>query len=263
MRPPRTDATSRIPVPGTYNFREPGGYPATDGLIRRGKLFRSDGLHSLGEAGRSALGELGVRLVIDLRDDFEASAQPDALDGLDLEVIRLPVFEGRGSSEGGSSLGLAALYERVVTQHTAVVVTALRQIAASGERAVLVHCTAGKDRTGIVVALALSAVGVDRALVVADYARSEENLNGEWLEGMLALIARHGVEETPELRILLGGSPPEVLEGVLDLIDERHGSVRQYLLAGGLGLSELATLERVLVDRAVTSQALWDGQAFL
>ena len=56
MRPPRTDATSRIPVPGTYNFREPGGYPATDGLIRRGKLFRSDGLHSLGEAGRSALG---------------------------------------------------------------------------------------------------------------------------------------------------------------------------------------------------------------
>ncbi len=246
----RIDATTRIPVPGTFNFREPGGYPATAGLIRRGKLYRSDGLHSLGDAGRNAIAELGVRLVIDLRDDFEASAQPDALDGLDLEVVRLPVFEGLGSSEGGSSLGLAALYERVVTQHTLVVVKALRHIAASGESAVLVHCTAGKDRTGIVVALALSVVGVDRSLVIADYARSEDNLDGEWLEGMLALIARYGVDETPELRILLGGSPPEALEGVLDLIDERHGSVRQYLLAGGLTLSELATLERVLVDRA-------------
>lgn len=105
--------------------------------------------------------------------------------------------------------------------------------AARHESAVLVHCTAGKDRTGIVVALALSAVGVDRSLVVADYARSQDYLDGVWLKGMLALIARHGVDETPELRMLLGGSPPEVLEGVLDLIDERHGSVRQYLLAGG------------------------------
>lgn len=244
------DVTSRIPVPGTYNFREPAGYPAAGGAIRSGKLFRSDGLHSLGDAGRAALSRLGVRLVIDLRDDFEASVQPDAVEGLDLDVVRFPVFEGRGSSDGGAPLSLSALYERMVTQHATVVVDALRRIAASGDHAVLVHCTAGKDRTGIVIALALSAVGVDRAVVVADYARSQDNLDGPWLEGMLSLLARYGVSETPELRILLGGSPPEVLEGALDLITGRHGSVRQYLLAGGLSLSELAGLERVLVDRS-------------
>ena len=245
------DVTRRIPVSGTYTFREPAGYPAVDGLVRSGKLYRSDALHNLDDAGRSALAELGVRLVIDLRDDLEAAALPDALDGMELDVVRFPVFEGRGSSEDGTPLSLTALYERVVTQHTSVVVDAIRVIAASGEGAVLVHCTAGKDRTGIVVALALTAVGVDRSLVVADYASSQDYLGGEWLEGMLALIARYGVDETPELRILLGGSPPEVLEGVLDLIEERYGSVRHYLLAGGLSLSELAGLEHALVDRSV------------
>lgn len=243
------DAARRIPVPGTYNFREPAGLPAAEGRIRHGKLYRSDSLHRLGEAGRTVLAELGVRLVIDLRDDYEASALPDAIEGLGLEVVRLPVFEGLGSSTGGTTIGLDALYERVVTQHTPVVVDAVRRIATSGDDTVLVHCTAGKDRTGIVVALALLSVGVDRSDVVADYARSAVYLDGEWLEGMLAFIARYGMDDTPELRILLGGSPPEVLEGALDLIERRQGSVRQYLLAGGLSLAELAALERALVDK--------------
>ncbi|WP_022886288.1 tyrosine-protein phosphatase [Glaciibacter superstes] len=238
----------RIPVPGTYNFREPGGYPAEAGMVRPGKLFRSDGLHSLGDDGRAELSLLGVRTVIDLRDDFEASAQPDALDGLDLEVVRLPVFEGRGSSDGTNAIALSSLYERVVTEHSEVVVEALRRIAGSGDAAVLVHCTAGKDRTGIVVALALLAVGVDRALVVEDYAASQSNLDGAWLNEMLALIARYGVEETPELRVLLGGSPPEVLDDMLDVIEERHGSIHKYLLASGLSQGDLARLQRVLVE---------------
>src|SRR5438034_394341 len=77
---------------------------------------------------------------------------------------------------------------------------------------VVVHCTAGKDRTGIVVALALLAVGVDRETVVSDYALTEANLQGPWLEGMLELVRGYGVEVTPDLRIILGGSPREALE---------------------------------------------------
>ncbi len=239
--------TTRIPIPGTYNFRDVGGLPALTGTVREGVLFRSDGLHRLGEEGRSELRRLRVGRVIDLRDENEASIMPDDLDGLDVEVLRLPVFEGGGASQGARGISLDALYHRIVTQHTSVVVGALREIAGADERSVVVHCTAGKDRTGVVVALALSAVGVHRDAVVDDYARTEANLAGEWLEGMVELVSRYGVPDTPELRVLMGGSPPEAIEGVLDEVERSHGSTRDYLLSAGLDLSDLAALERRLI----------------
>ena len=238
----------RIPVPGTYNFRDVGGMPAITGRVRSGVLFRSDGLHRLGEAGRAELRELGVGIVIDLRDENEAAAMPDDLEGLDVEVLRLPVFEGSGASQGAGGISLDALYERIVTQHASVVVSALREIASAGERSVVVHCTAGKDRTGIVVALALLAVGVDREAVIEDYVRTEANLAGEWLEGMVELIGRYGIPDTPELRVLMGGSPREAIEGVLETVERAHGSTREYLLAAGLHLADLAALEALLID---------------
>ncbi|WP_426520477.1 tyrosine-protein phosphatase [Diaminobutyricibacter sp. McL0618] len=238
----------RIPVPGTYNFRDVGGYSASGGTIRSGKLFRSDGIHALGDTGKDELRELGVGVVIDLRDDFEVEAMPDDLAGLDVEVLQLPVFEGSGKSQDSVGITLEALYERIVTLHSDVVAAALRELAHSGEKAVLIHCTAGKDRTGIVVALALLAVGVDRETVIADYAESEANLRGAWLDGMLELIKSHDVEITPSLRILLGGSPPDALRSAIDLIEKKDGSVRQYLLDAGLSELDLASLRSVLVE---------------
>ena len=94
------ETSIRIPVPGTYNFRDVGGLPARTGRVRDGVLFRSDGLHRLGESGRAVLRELGVGIVIDLRDENEAAVMPDDLEGLDVEVLRLPVFEGSGASQG-------------------------------------------------------------------------------------------------------------------------------------------------------------------
>lgn len=239
--------STRIPVRGTYNFRDVGGLPAQSGRVREGVLFRSDGLHRLGEEGREQLRRLRVGTVIDLRDENEAANMPDDLTGLDVEVLRLPVFEGSGASQGAGGISLDVLYHRIVTQHTAVVVGALREIAAAREHSVVVHCTAGKDRTGVVVALALSAVGVHRDAVVEDYARTEANLAGEWLEQMVATIGRYGIPDTPELRVLMGGSPPEAIEGMLDTIERSHGSTRGYLLSAGLGLHELAALEQLLI----------------
>lgn len=242
------ETSTRIPVPGTYNFRDVGGLPAKTGTVRDGVLFRSDGLHRLGEAGRAVLRDLGVGIVIDLRDENEAAVMPDDLEGLDVEVLRLPVFEGSGASQGAGGISLEALYDRIVTQHASIVVSAVREISSAGDRSVVVHCTAGKDRTGIVVALALLAAGVDRNAVVEDYARTEANLAGEWLEDMVTLIGRYGVPDTPELRVLMGGSPREAIEGVLDTVERAHGSTREYLLASGLQLHELAALEHLLID---------------
>lgn len=239
-------APTRLPIPGTYNFRDVGGLATPDGRVRRGVLYRSDGLHRLGEAGRAAL---GVGIVIDLRDENEARYMPDDLEGLDLEVLSLPVFEGSGASQG-PGVTLDSLYSRIVTQHAGVVVDAIREISMAGDRAVVVHCTAGKDRTGIVTALTLLAVGVERHDVVADYARTEANLAGEWLEEMVQLVGRFGVPDNAELRVLMGGSPPAALEGVLTSIEREHGSAREYLLGAGLGLGDLARLQRLLVESA-------------
>ncbi|WP_431280247.1 tyrosine-protein phosphatase [Leifsonia poae] len=245
-----TSTTNLIPVAGTYNFRDVGGYQADGGTVRFGKLFRSDGLHSIGDAGKRKLRELGVKVVIDLRDDFEIEAAPDDLDGLDVDVLNLPVFEGSGASQATIGATIADLYAKIVLQHTDVVAKALREIADTGDAGVVVHCTAGKDRTGIVVALALLAVGVDRETVIADYAQTEGNLQGAWLDKMLELVAEHGVEVTPDIRVIMGGSPPEALEGVLDLIDRERGGVHKYLLDAGVDELELAKLRSVLVKPA-------------
>ena len=239
---------TRIPVAGTYNFRDVGGLPAATGTVRDGVLYRSDGLYRIGDEGREQLRELGVGIIIDLRDEQEADRMPDDIDGLDVEVLRLPVFEGSGASQGAAGISLEALYDRIVTQHAPIVVDAVREIASAGDRAVLVHCTAGKDRTGVVIAIALLAVGVDRDAVIEDYARTEGNLAGEWLEEMIELIGRYGVPDSPALRTLMGGSPREAIDGAIETIERAHGSTREYLLASGLTLDELARLEQLLVD---------------
>lgn len=243
------EISTRIPVPGTYNFRDVGGLPARGGVVRRGVLFRSDGLHRLGDEGRDALRRLDVGVVIDLRDENEARLMPDDLAGLDVRVRRLPVFQGSGASQGGRGISLEALYHRIVTTHSPIVVDALRVLPDAGDRAVVVHCTAGKDRTGIVVALALLAAGVERESVIADYVLTESHLAGEWLEEMVALIGRYGIPDTPELRTLMGGSPREALESALDEVERRHGSTREYLLASGLERHELDALEAWLIER--------------
>jgi protein-tyrosine phosphatase len=243
------ETSTRIPVPGTFNFRDVGGLPARDGSVRHGVLYRSDGLHRLGDEGRAVLRRLGVGTVIDLRDDNEARLMPDDLHGLDVEVRRLPVFEGSGASQGERGISLEKLYHRIVTQHAPIVVDAVREIASSGDRAVLVHCTAGKDRTGVVVALTLLAAGVEREAVISDYIVTESHLAGEWLEEMVALIGRYGIPDTPELRTLMGGSPREAIEVALDEVERRHGTAREYLLASGLARHELESLEALLIER--------------
>ncbi len=243
------EISTRIPVPGTYNFRDVGGLPARDGVVRRGALYRSDGLHRLGDEGREALRRLDIGMVIDLRDENEARMMPDDLGGLDVRVKRLPVFEGSGASQGERGISLEALYHRIVTQHSPILVDAVRALPTAGDHAVVVHCTAGKDRTGMVVAMALLGAGVDRESVIADYTLTETHLAGEWLEEMVALIGRYGIPDTPALRTLMGGSPREALESAIDEVERQHGTAREYLLASGLERDELEALERWLIER--------------
>ncbi|MFT4028716.1 MAG: tyrosine-protein phosphatase [Protaetiibacter sp.] len=236
-------------VPGTYNLRETGGYRAAGGTTRWGKLFRSDALHRLDESAREQLRLLGIRQVIDLRDPSEAEEAPSRLDGLELVVHELPVFDGADPARMlGGDASLEKVYAQMIERHGTNLGRAVRVVARSGDEPVLVHCTAGKDRTGLVVAFALLAAGVDREDVIADYAQSEVHLAGEWADGMRARFAGHGVVLVPEVDALISSSPAELLSGILDRLEAEHGSIIAYLASIGVGEEDIEAARTALLE---------------
>lgn len=168
----------------------------------------------------------------------------------------LPIFEGAAPEKLALfEATLAGVYEQMIDQHAGNLVRAIRVIADSGDEAVLVHCTAGKDRTGMVIALSLLAAGVDRAEVVADYAATEENLRGEWADGMRARITSAGGVVSPDLDALISASPADLLEQIIDRVEDRHGSVIEYLRSAGLDDASLERLRIALIEPAAAATA--------
>ncbi|MEO2130796.1 MAG: tyrosine-protein phosphatase [Microbacterium sp.] len=245
----------RHAVAGLYNLRDTGGYRAAGGTSRWGKLLRSDALHRIDATGRDRLAEIGVAHIIDLRGGDERATAPSAVDGLEVTVHHLPVFDDADpAAQATTHVGLVLVYDHIVDERGAQLVDAIRVIiAADDDDAVLVHCTAGKDRTGLVVAFALAAAGVDRDDVVADYAATAENLRGEWSDAMTAVFEQRGIELTAGMVELITESPAEVLEALLERIDREHGSISAYLLAHGLTPTELERLTAVIIDPAATA----------
>ena len=242
----------RYPLPGTYNFREVGGYHAGSSTTKWCKLYRSDALNRLTDEARDDLRQRDIRTVIDLRDDEERRHNPSLLEGLPVRVVESPIFSGSASSFLASDITLARLYETVVTENADAIVRAIRVIASSGEGegAVLVHCTAGKDRTGLVVAFALLAVGVDRQEVVADYAMTQQNLPDSLMAPIIARLKAMHVPDSTTIDELVSGSPAHVLEETIDLVVRQHGSVRAFLTDNGMTEGELDDLAHVLLERA-------------
>ncbi|MFT4305689.1 MAG: tyrosine-protein phosphatase [Microbacterium sp.] len=236
-------------LPGVYNLRDTGGYRAGAGTSRWGRLFRSDALHRLDDAGRARLAQLRIAHVVDLRGAAERRASPSLLDGLNAQVHHLPVFaEADPAAQAAGEMALAPVYDHMVDERGPQLAAAVRVIAdAADDEAVLVHCTAGKDRTGLVVALALSAAGVERDEVVADYATTADNLRGEWADGMLRSFAAQGLALTPQIVELVSASPAPLMAALLERIDRDHGSAADYLIAQGLDTAGIDRLTAALI----------------
>lgn len=230
-------------VDGTHNLRDVGGYPAADGRqSAHGVLFRSDALDRLSPAGRETLRSLGLHRIVDLRSDPEITGEPSALGDLDIDTVCVSVLRAAApSAQPGRRHTLARLYELMVERRGDQLVTALRAILSSSGPT-LVHCTAGKDRTGVLVALALDAVGVEREAVVADYAASERNLAGEWASTMLARVGAGWELPEDSIREIVTTSPAVTMEGLLGHVDQSYGSTTGYLRAQGMTDVELAAL---------------------
>lgn len=238
-------SASQKPPEGTYNFREVSGFRARTGTVRRGKLFRSDALNNLTEHGRTQLDRLGIGFVIDLRTLEEV--RENHTPSLGAAVVHAPIFpSGRPTVIPQMPVTLTEVYDEMIDHHARALARAVWLIGASGATPTLVHCTAGKDRTGLVVALALLAVGVNREDVIGDYAQTERNLAGEWRDRMLAGIRQAGMQLTPELVALIAASPAEVMERIIGRLDSEWGSAADYLSGNGLTDDDLDALVHTL-----------------
>lgn len=243
-RPVAAADRRHLALPGTWNVRDVGGYPADGGTTRWGRLLRGDSLHNLQPAGRARLAELGLRTVVDLREPGERRVAPNALDGLTVDVHLQPVADGR--IDLSRPWDLAELYPLFVRECGHALAGAVAALTRPDALPALVHCTAGKDRTGLVVALALRAVGVEEDTVVADYVLTSQNYTDAVVEEIRARLRAAGVDV--ELTQSQFACPPELLRDALALVDADYGGVPAYLEAHGVDAAAQAALRDALVE---------------
>lgn len=238
----------RLAIRDTYNLRDVGGYPASGGMRTAwGRLLRSD-CPQLTEAGEAGFRELRLQTVIDLRDEAEIRTRPTVLDGLVAHVVRRPLdttsLLDELPADRGDLLG-AILYAAALSRGRQIA-AAIGELCRPGALPALVHCTAGKDRTGIVVALTLSCVGVPDEVVAADFALSSTYLTPAFFAAAEHRIpARHraGVDLTVRRE-----AEPASMIRLLRAVRADHGSVRDYLVAHGLRAADLDELRAALVE---------------
>jgi protein-tyrosine phosphatase len=247
-----------IELEGAVNVRDLGGLPTEDGgKTAAGRLLRADNLQDLTPADVSKLvDDIGVTTVVDLRSSTELTAEgPAPLDSVPgVRHVHHPVLAeiGKATDVVADALMTRADRDRsrypddpacghylgYLEDRPDQVVAALRSIAHAGGAAI-VHCAAGKDRTGIVVALALTAADVRPDAVIADFAAT-----GERVEEILARLRASATYARD-----LDGSPterhlprPETMAAFLDQVDKRYGGVPRWLAEHGFGDDDVTLL---------------------
>ena len=240
----------RLAWEGLLNARDLGGYPAAGGRETRwGAVVRSDSLAALTEAGRAALARYGVRAVVDLRlpDELARHPNPFAEPGdHGIAYTNLSILDP-AAGYPPETLTLAENYLWTLDRFAAYVAEVMAAIATAPSGGVLVHCAAGKDRTGLISALLLGLVGVPAETIAADYALTAELLrprDQEWLE--------HGPGERADREAVAARFAPtaEVMLEVLDGLERRYGGVEAYLRHAGVSDEDLARLRARLAAPA-------------
>jgi protein-tyrosine phosphatase len=249
---------SRIEVTGSRNLRDLGGYSTMDGRqIKKGVLYRSDHLGQISKVDLEKIAALGVKTEYDLRGEAEiASSPPRLAEIVPVKVVTLSVFYqglepwmtaqkilGGDVEEGEFHDVMVKAYRSYVLDFRSQWSILLKGLAEPETTLALIHCTFGKDRTGVAVALVLSSLGVPREKVMEDYLLS----NTFWESktdtySCLANCASGFRTPRNEVRALMEVRP-EYLQASFLAIDEHYTSFGTYL-DQGLGIDE-QTLERL------------------
>jgi protein-tyrosine phosphatase len=249
-----------LSMEGADNFRDLGGYRTADGgRVAWGRVFRSGLLDALTAQDIAVIKQLGIGLIIDLRSYAEMEERADIVpEGV--EYRHMPVYAAGPIGPLHVLLTrhrLDDLFKRLY-RHSIIVEGApvfgdlLRLIMDAGNLPLLIHCTAGKDRTGIAAALLLHICGVPRETIVADY-----SLTNLFARDFIAGIrdAFSGVRRPPGIRVEqlhpLISARPALIEHALEFIDDEFGSLDQYL-RGPVGLTD-EEMESIRCNMLVTN----------
>ncbi len=253
---PEPDAIEKrfVPLEGGVNMRDIGGYPARAGRrVRWGRVYRSGTLADLTDADLERLAALNLRLICDLRATEEIERQPDRLPpNPGLIYTHLSINAHTRMRDWLHTLlfrrdqldeVVADSYLRLATTRAEALGAVLTRLADPDSLPALIHCTAGKDRTGIVIALLLHLLGVSEDLIVADYALSNAHYD------RILHAARHDFKRTTALGITEDEMRPAMtvnpayLRRLFAHLRAEHGSVDRYL-HNAAGLTE-ETVERL------------------
>lgn len=248
----------RLHWEGCLNARDLGGLRTRDGWsTRRGALVRMDNPGYLTESGVRALLDYGVSTVIDLRYPTEIARHPHLAAALDsardrVTILPIPLLDESDQTEEDILFARSRdeWHARVLDRRGETIVTIMRAIAYAAPGAVVLHCAAGKDRTGIASALLLDLLGVAREDIVQDYAVSEEWLRPrtqQWLEPL--------DDGQRAFALSLMRTAPEYMEFALRYVDERYGGTQAYLQQAGLTPSDLQALRARLMVREAHAPA--------
>jgi protein-tyrosine phosphatase len=240
--PPSGDVSGsferHVVLDGTTNFRDLGGYATADGRRTRWRrLFRADGLSRLTDGDRAVMIDLRLATVIDLRTKEEAERGTFPVDQVPVRYLDLPLMDVLPQpddlAEWSESSYVAHRYLDMVTNSGSTLATAIGALAEPDALPAVVHCSAGKDRTGVVSALVLAFLGVPDDTIAGDYALSAA--------AMVHLFERLQAEY-PESEEIVSKFAPVILNAVPETMIEFLASVRTTYgsyqgLADTLGLT--------------------------
>jgi protein-tyrosine phosphatase len=227
--------------PGLANVRDLGGLPTHDGAtVRDGALIRADSLTHLDEEAVGLVERAGVSRIVDLRRPAESDQVHPFAD--DETYVNLPVEDPADRKDFGDTM--LSIYLALLDARPDLFAAAVGAIADAPPGAVVVHCAAGKDRTGLVVGMALTLVGVSPELVAADYALTESRL-AHLVEGYLDRLPDQSRREVVREQ---SATPAATMRAVLDHLERTYGGAEAYLRTGGLTGAQVTALRARLVE---------------
>lgn len=234
-QPPRL-ADRHLRLAGTRNLRDVGGYPAGSGRQTRWRtLFRTDALDQLPAASQDALIALGLRCVIDVRWEHELQSRPSVFAvSSRVRYASIPLLR-----DEFVDAGVAATYLHMLDTRAAALAEVVRSLLQPDGLPAVIGCAGGIDRTGVTVALLLSAVGVPADVAAADYALSAESYRLD--------ATASGLEDWRSAVVEIDARPEYMLEA-LDHLERRHGGAVGLLGREGIGDADLDRLRGLLTE---------------
>jgi protein-tyrosine phosphatase len=265
--PPRPEAPLAsahqrvLPLQGGQNFRDLGGYRTTDGrIVRWGLLYRSGSMHFLTPGDQAYLETLGIRTVCDFRDNHERATEPAMwpaghaprvfADDYDLSLGGIGKNTGKAPTVADAKEAIGGLYPVLLQRFNGQYRRMFGELLA-GHVPLAFNCTAGKDRTGIAAALILTALGVPRDTIVADYVLTNQYFDPQKVVHSDNQASIAWKKLPPDVIKAYMAADPAYIERAFAVMDAHSGGAIGYLKDElGLGASQIKLLRKFYTDPA-------------